>query len=566
MRTLLRLLWPGGRLRWVAIAAYVVVVIVIVVVVMLLMLMRELSRPNEVTAKYVRSSALVYSSINLRPGLGQINKAVEVGDLLRTDDFLDEEEELLEDIENETGIHPVDDVTSWLGTDVTFVLLDLDEDEDLIEWVLMAQVSDQDQAFDFVERLRDYLEDELYTEFDEDEIRDAAVWISDDENVVIGLTDEYLLLADSENTIEDMLDNIESPPTRSLAEDEQFIAAREALPEGRVMFVYAQIENYLDAIKDIVDPWDDADSVWNWAESNTPEYIATSLSFIDKGVRFDIVSEAASRSLSIDTESVLQSAEVVPEDTLFLLSYAGVTDAWDELRDTLEDSDPWVAEDFDEFLDELEDETGVDLERDVIDSLTGEVSLAIMPGDVRISADGVGLEGVIDALFLASLEDSQGIEDALESLTDWIEKEGYDTDSESFGDYDAVTLSLDQFGEEVLEDYEVGYVITSDWLAIGSTVESLELFHSAAEGDTDSLRFAGKYSGLAELAPAPLHFLVYGDIAGIVEMIVDGLNEDDLEDYEENVRPFVENLNALMVASSLTNERWRFTVALTLQE
>ena len=566
MTNLRRFLWPGGRLRWVAIAGYLVVVVVIVVVILLLLLLQEISRPGEATAEYIPYDALVYSSINLRPGAGQINNARLVGDLLRSDDFMDEEDDLLDDVEDETGIHPLDDVTSWLGTDVTFALLDLDEDEDLIEWTLMVQISDRDEANDFVEKLRAYLEDDLYTEFDEDEIGAADVWIADDEDVAIALTDEYLLIADSEDTIEDMLDNLDSPPTRSLAEDEQFIAAREALPEGRVMFVYAQVEDYLEEFQDIVDPWDDAASVWNWAESNTPEYVAASLSFIDKGVRFDVVSEAASRSLSLDSESDLRSAEVVPENTLFLASYAGVTDAWEEFRDTLEDSDPWAAEDFDEFLDDLEDETGVDLERDVIESLTGEVSLAIMPSDVSISADAGELEGVIEALFLASLDDPRGIENALESLTDWIEDEGYDTDRDAVGNYYAITLNLDQFDENLIEDYEVGYVITDDWLALGSSIESLEAFHDADGDGTGSLSSAVKYSNLAKLAPIPLHLLIYADIAGIVEVVVDGLDEDALEDYEDDVRPYVENLNAFMLASSLTDERWHFTAALTLQE
>ena len=566
MTNLRRFLWPGGRLRWVAIAGYLAVVAVIVVVVVLLLLLRELSRPGEATAEYIPSDALVYSSINLRPGVGQINNARSVGDLLRSDDFMDEEDDLLDDVEDETGIHPLDDVTSWLGTDVTFALLDLDEDEDLIEWTLMVQISDRDEANDFVEKLREYLEDDLYTEFDEDDIGAADVWIADDEDVAIALTDEYLLIADSEDTIEDMLDNLDSPPTRSLAEDEQFIAAREALPEGRVMFVYAQVEDYLEEFQDIVDPWGDADSVWNWAESNTPEYVAASLSFIDKGVRFDVVSEAASRSLSLDSESDLRSAEVVPENTLFLASYAGVTDAWEEFRDTLEDSDPWAAEDFDEFLDDLEDETGIDLERDVIESLTGEVSLAIMPSDISISADAGELEGVIEALFLASLDDPRGIENALESLTDWIEDEGYDTDRDAVGNYYAITLNLGQFDENLIEDYEVGYVITDDWLALGSSIESLEAFHDADGDGTGSLSSAVKYSNLAKLAPIPLHLLIYADIAGIVEVVVDGLDEDALEDYEDDVRPYVENLNAFMLASSLTDERWHFTAALTLQE
>ena len=81
-------------------------------------------------------------------------------------------------------------------------------------------------------------------------------------------------------------------------------------------------------------------------------------------------------------------------------------------------------------------------------------------------------------------------------------------------------------------------------------------FHDTAEGGAGSLSSQSKYSALAELAPTPLHLMMYVDIAGILEVIVDGLDEDDLDDYEEDVRPFVENLSAFMVASSLSDDRW----------
>ena len=112
-------------------------------------------------------------------------------------------------------------------------------------------------------------------------------------------------------------------------------------------------------------------------------------------------------------------------------------------------------------------------------------AVGLDPGDVE-------LEGVLDALLLANLEDHRDIEDALESLTDWIEDAGYDTDSDSIGEYDAVTLSLDQFDEEAVEDYEAGYVITGSWLALGSSEDSLESFHDAAEGEAGSLDSADR--------------------------------------------------------------------------
>ena len=59
---------------------------------------------------------------------------------------------------------------------------------------------------------------------------------------------------------------------------------------------------------------------------------------------------------------------------------------------------------------------------------------------------------------------------------------------------------------------------------------------------------ADKYTGLLGIAPVPLHLLMYADAAGIVEMVVGGLEEESLEDYEDNVRLYVENLNVFIVA------------------
>ena len=547
----------GGGVAAVVVA---IVVVAIVVVVRIFLFVRGVSRPGE----FVPSSALLYSSINLRPGVEQLDRAFEVGDLLQTDDLIDERDDLMGEVEDETGIHPLDDVTPWLGTDITFAVLDADEDE--VRWVLMAQVSNRDAAADFVEDLLDYIEDEYYTDFDEYEMGGADVWVADDEDVAVGLTDEYLLLTDGEETMEDMLDNLDSPPSRPLAEDELFIAARESMPEDRVMFLYAQVEDNFGLTEDILDLYGETETVWNWFDSNAPEYLAVSASFIDKGLRVDVVAEAASRSLTIDSETQLQAADVVPEETIFLLSYAGMRDAWDELRDTLEESDPSTAEEFDQFLEDLEDETGVALEMDVVESLTGEVSLALLPSDIRFSAYDGELDGVIDALLIAGLQDSEGIEDAMDSLTDWIEDNEIDTDRESVGDYDAVTIEMDQFNEGLLEDYEAGFVITDEWLAMGTSLDSLEAFHESAEGGSNSLKSADKFSDLINIAPSPLHLLLYADIAGIVEMVEAGLEEDELDDYRSDVPPFVENLNSFMVASSLTEERWHFTAALTLQE
>ena len=120
--------------------------------------------------------------------------------------------------------------------------------------------------------------------------------------------------------------------------------------------------------------------------------------------------------------------------------------------------------------------------------------------------------------------------------------------------------------DDLFEDYEPGYLITEDWVVVGSTFDNLEAFHGAASGATDSLRSATGFSNLIDLAPDPLHSIVYADLAGILELVYDGLDNDTRSFYRREVQPFVGQLGAFMVAGSVTEEESRLTVVVTLQE
>ena len=124
----------------------------------------------------------------------------------------------MDEVEDDTGIHFLDDTGDWLGTDLTFVLLDLDYDDwgdPIPEWVGLIQVADRDLASDFLDDLLDYLEDELYTEFDSDDYRDADIFVASDEPIAFGLNDDYMVIGDSEDTVTDTLRNLEEPPSKT---------------------------------------------------------------------------------------------------------------------------------------------------------------------------------------------------------------------------------------------------------------------------------------------------------------------------------------------------------------
>ena len=481
------LLLAGGAL---------LIVAAVVVVVVVLLLLRGMSRPGEVTARFLPANTQVYISVNLRPGPEQMGLARKVIDRLQTDDFLDRRDDLLGDAEDETGIHFLDDVTSWIGTDVSLALLDAGPDR--LEWVLLAQVNDRESAADFIYDLADFLEGELNTEFVADRRRGVDLWVTG-EDLAVALTGEYMLMADSEDTIDEMLDNLESPPSRPLGDSRAFLEARESLPAERVMFMFVQAADVLETLVDAVGLYEEEEEeVLRQAQRNTPEYVAASASFVDNGIRFELVGDTPSRAFTLDGVNRLDSAEALPMDTLVLFSAVGVDQAWEELRDSIENLDPDSQNDFEGFLEDVEDELGVDLERDVIDALTGEVAFALLPSDLVGFLGGGPASGVVEGLLLAGVRDARSIMNALDTFADALEDEGFDIDRDSLGEYEVVTTRADDI---LGGDYEPGYVVTEEWAVLGSNFDGLEAFYEAVSGETDTLGSKAEFRELARGGP-----------------------------------------------------------------
>ena len=357
------------------------------------------ARGGETTAKFMPADAQVYFSVNLRPGMRQMRMGGEVMSLLETDEFLDWKDDTLDDIEDDTGIHFLDDIMSWLGGEVSFALLDVREGQ--VAWVLLAEVGDRENAVDFLNDLVDYLEEQNSADFDSDEYRGADIWIDDDESLAaFGMTDEYLFVADSEDTLRDIVRNLESPPVRSLADEQEFIESSESLSSQRVAFMFIQTEDIMDAGWDTVDLLGASAGYDDWrgrVSRITPEYAAASISFIDKGIRFDLVAKTPPSDAFVwDVETPLKAPDVVPADTLALYSIASMRTAWEAATD--EESS--MADVLEDSLRSLEDETGVDIRGDLIDHLTGEIALSLLSSDLAVDESG-GWENGGPTLFVA---------------------------------------------------------------------------------------------------------------------------------------------------------------------
>ena len=93
----------------------------------------------------------------------------------------------------------------------------------------------------------------------------------------------------------------------------------------------------------------------------------------------------------------------------------------------------------------------------------------------------------------------------------------------------------------------------------------MELAGATSEGREDSLAEESKYTrGVKELSKAT-NPLVYLDIAGIRDAVVDALEAEELEEYREEVEPFVGPLEAFLLGGESSGDVGRVTITVTIE-
>ncbi len=70
---------------------------------------------------------------------------------------------------------------------------------------------------------------------------------------------------------------------------------------------------------------------------------------------------------------------------------------------------------------------------------------------------------------------------------------------------------------------------------------------------------------MLDLTPESRNSLLYLNIRGLVNSVVDGLSSGAKEDYQEEVAPFVEPLKVFLSTAETSEERTTFTLVLTIE-
>ncbi len=516
---------------------------------------QSLSHPPEDTAKFLPMETTFYVSMNLRPGVEQIMKAKEVRDRFREDPRFGEKlDEIYEEIEEETGINMEEDLFPWMGPEVSLAIPDFQGIDEAPGIVAFIGTTDKAAAESLIRKLIAEAESEG-VEYEEGETQGHLTFISGPSDEIvsyIALTDDYIVATTSAELLESTLDRMNSAQDRpSLLDKPGFQEARAAAQSPRFGILYLDVAAIIDRLGEDFDEQDFGSL--KLLDDQVPDFIVASAAFVDKGIRVSTSFNTPDQWPVSASANSVGSAARAPENTLGLLSFVGIQDAWKKLKDEIND-----IEGVEEGLEEIESELGIDIEEDIFDWMSGELAVAmLLPGGASFGLDE------IHANVYVEFDDRAKALSGLEDIRASLEQQGAEFTDVDIEGVDAVVAKSDE--DDGLLGLSPGYLVLDNYVVIGTTKASLQQAVAAKRGDIPSLLETSAFSRPLEAAEGSTDFLIYANIKKIVKAGLDQVSETDREQYEEEAAPFVQPLEAFLFGVSTDDDISTFSTVITIE-
>ena len=567
------------------------------------------AKPPEHSARYYPPDTLAYAWITLAPGDGQIGDMQDIWQRFNEyPAFADAVDEWRQDFRDETGLDFEEDVMSWLGLEMGAAIVDVGDvaragiafDDGVEAWdsVSLAAtigVRHRDAAADFLDQWLAYVSGESGADFAEDSYRDFDTWIDADGYQAYALTDDWLVFATNEKTLRAVLKRIDGDDGDSLADADNFQAARAALPDRRFSSIYLDYEQAVELSEDFTTSLVGMPGPISFADQ-APDWVASSAAWVERGVIMDLVSPSTD-GFGLESPELKSPAELLPDDTLGFIAGAfdPNVDNWrkalaeyqlldvlpypemlDEINFALADATPGagITLDYDSTLsdaldagfDVVAEVTGIDLEADLLDHLAGQGIVAVQDFDFH-AVDEDPTANAIDAVAMLSYRQDAKDElaDTMDEIADLLEDNiglevksvdvGADDDATVFGfGFLGMMTGLGEIG------YQPGYVLHDQYLTIGTTEAALSTIVALQNGEEESLSSDAEYRRAISHLADDMQFLAYVD----ANRIISRLDRDDLDLDADEYRILKDGIGVVAFAAATAADYDRAIATLTL--
>jgi hypothetical protein len=496
---------------WAAIIG-LVLLLVLVGVAFAIDLPGRLAGGVEKSAEAIPADAVVYMGINLLQAnpenldriLKPILSKVETSEYSDAAGML---AQLDQDLQGELGITFIDDIQPWLGQYASLGISNLQLDmygglSEVPNLVVAIETRNTGAADDFLEKLAGSAAEDNGEPLNEQEYQGVTIYTTPGDELAFARSGRLVLFAPS---VEDIQSGIDAQAGESMADNDQLKSLEQKLAKDRLLTIFVDGAVYDDLLQNMAS----TGMLGSLAVTQSPfEALAMSLGIVDEGLRMDFV-YAMNPELAAEGQSAAligrldtgQLAEVVPGDTMLLFASQELGKAFSNAQAGFPED---TRADFEESIQMLNQELGIDLQQDLLAYLDEEWGIAVMPGEA--TALGIPLGVVI----LSHINDQAALKVTLDSLAETFEQLGVTVTTATAGD--SYTYGL---GDPIMGN--VLFIgLSPDYLVIGTGPEQVQ---AVLNPDGESLAETAEYKDVWEHFPRQQAPIVYLELAALLDYL-----------------------------------------------
>jgi hypothetical protein len=464
-----------------------------------------------------------------------------------------------EQLEEAMGVTFKDDVKPWLGREIALAVSGLKEfktdngelsESSADQFAKDAKIAiilastDNDKAQAFLDKQRAG-RGEKGQEFDQTEYKGVTIYEQKDSDrnplSAFAIVQSYVVFANDTATINAIIDR-GAEGTGTLEDNARFKGVLNNLPKEAIAYTYvdgpALDTLFTSAMQETLNELPDAQRAQleqQFSNLKALQGMGLSLSVDPEGLQFDTAANFDTAKLDAEMKAQLEEAKT-PADAERLKNISNRATALVTFRIPATFKDQMLKaikgqEDGEQMLEEMEQEIGLDLERDLLDWLVGDVSLVVLPGeklgDVTLPATG----------YLAIKPKDKGAAEAgVAKIGDVLQQMGEDQGI-AFEEQTIGGISWQVVAEPESQQVFGGYGFAKDELVIAFGKGSLE-----AAGGTDApITDDASFKLVTDKLPKSNSGVVYLNVTNAVEL-ADQLgvgSEDSPEEAEfrKNIKP-----------------------------
>jgi hypothetical protein len=499
----------------------------------------------------VPATADVVAAVYLDPSAGQKTNLLQLADeipaLGSREELTSKAQDTIDQLLTQAGLTHED--LDWVGAEVA-VAVSLPDDDTDPGIVVLIDAEDEAAALRTLTDLRETDDGADWQTSDHDGVE---VWAATNDTVDSGAYAfvDGVVVASNERALVDEVIDVTHGNGAAIADDTTFTDTTGELPDGKLAMVYLNPGDLLQRVSELQGLTSDPNLTRSLDAAEAFTGMAMSLSAESDGMAMDVevsidpvkLSDSMRATLSEErTENVLLPA--VPNDALIVVAEQGLEATISDAVDQIGTFSPELAE--------MLADAGVTGDGGVVDALTGDLALAVLPDVDRGTPSGA---------FLIGTEDEAALSDAANDLVEQFTPASIASGGKNGSVSSGVEWQTEEYrGVEVhsLADptnrlpLQVNYAVID---GAGVITLSPEAIHAVvdAQQDGDGITTSSSYNDAMYGMPDGSHS-VYVDIDGIADAVRSTIPPDQEAEFNRLAGDTMDHFDSFVVGVEQSEE------------